>query len=273
MSRHYAKLQNIVDEIRRITDFEPTVAVVLGSGLGDFANEIDKVAEIKYTSLTNFPVSTVSGHEGKFVFGRVGKTNVVCMQGRVHLYEGYEPNEVVLPIRVMKMLGAKTLILTNAAGGINSKFSVGDFMQITGHISSFVPSPLIGENIDELGDRFPDMSSVYSKDLVEYISSIASNLNVPIKRGVYLQTTGPNYETPEEIGMYQILGADAVGMSTAIEAMVAKSMGMKVAGISLITNLAAGLGGLLSHEEVKQVATEKTEIFKKFLYEILQNIQ
>lgn len=272
MSRQYAKLQNVVDEIRRVTDFVPTVAVVLGSGLGDFAKEIDKVAEVKYTSLSDFPVSTVSGHEGKFIFGKVGKTNVVCMQGRVHFYEGYTTKEVVMPIRIMKMLGAKTLVLTNAAGGLNSSFKVGDFMQITGHIGSFVPSPLIGENVDELGERFPDMTEVYDKNLITYINDIASNLGIELKQGVYLQTTGPNYETPEEIKMFGLLGADAVGMSTAVEAMVACSMGMKVAGISLITNLAAGLGNKLSHEEVKQVASEKTEVFKKLLYNVLENI-
>ena len=271
MSRQYGKLINIVEEIRRITDFVPTVAVVLGSGLGNFANEIEKVEEIKYTSLSDFPVSTVSGHEGKFVFGRVGKTNVVCMQGRVHFYEGYKTNEVVLPIRIMKMLGAKTLILTNAAGGLNAEFKVGDFMQITDHISSFVPSPLIGENIDELNERFPDMTEVYDKELLKYINNIASKKNIKLQKGAYLQTTGPNYETPQEIKMYGLLGADAVGMSTAIEAMVANSMGMKVAGISLITNLASGLGEKLSHEEVKRVADEKTEIFKDLLYSVLEN--
>lgn len=269
MSKQFIILQKMVRYIRKITDFEPTVAVVLGSGLGEFANKINKVAEISYSSIEGFPVSTVSGHAGKFVFGYAGKTKVVLMQGRVHFYEGYTSQEVVLPIRVMKMLGAKTLILTNAAGGINDSFKVGDFMQITGHISSFVPSPLIGENVIELETRFPDMSNVYSKKLIEKINRVALDLGITTRKGVYLQTTGPNYETPEEIKMYSSLGADAVGMSTAIEAMTACSMGMEVAGISLITNQAAGKGSPLSHEEVKQVATEKTKDFEKLLENFL----
>ena len=272
MTKEYSRLTSIVEEVRRVTDFIPTVAIVLGSGLGGFASEIEKVAEVKYTSLTNFPVSTVSGHEGKFVFGLVGNTKVVCMQGRVHFYEGYKSSDVVLPIRVMKMLGAKKLILTNAAGGINDSFNVGDLMQITGHISSFVPSPFIGENIDELGVRFPDMSEVYNKELTKHISEQAQKLNMKLVQGVYLQTTGPQYETPEEIKMYQLLGADAVGMSTTIEAMVANSMGMKVAGISLITNKAAGKGSSLSHEEVKKVADEKTNEFKKLVYNVISTL-
>ena len=272
MTKEYSRLLSIVEEVRHQTDFEPTVAIVLGSGLGGFAKDIKTVAEVKYTSLTNFPVSTVSGHEGKFVFGYVGDTKVVCMQGRVHFYEGYKSSDVVLPIRLMRMLGAQSIILTNAAGGINDDFNVGDLMQITGHISSFVPSPLIGENVEELEERFPDMSEVYDRKLLKQIKKIASNLGVELKEGVYLQTTGPNYETPEEIKMFTILGADAVGMSTVIEAMVAKAMGMKVAGISLITNKAAGKGAPLSHEEVKKVADEKTEVFKKLIYKVLMSI-
>lgn len=269
MSSRYVKLVEIVNKIKEQIDFTPSVAVVLGSGLGNFANKIQHKKTIDYASLQGFPVSTVSGHEGRFVFGTVGKTRVVCMQGRVHFYEGYSASDVVMPVQVMRMLGAKTIILTNASGGINSSFEVGDFMQITDHISSFVLSPLIGENIDELQTRFPDMSEVYSKNLINLVENIAKSEGINLKKGVYLQTTGPNYETPREIKMYGLLGADAVGMSTAIEAMVANAIGMEVCGISLITNKASGLGSKLSHEEVKAVADKKTAEFENLLQKIL----
>ena len=273
MSEEYKNLLKIVNFIKSKTSFEPSVAVVLGSGLGNFANKIKVECAISYSEIEGFPVSTVSGHKGRFVFGYVGKTKVVCMQGRVHYYEGYPIKDVVLPIRILKMLGAKILILTNAAGGINSDFKVGDFMQITDHISSFVPSPLIGKNIDELQTRFPDMSTVYDKNLLQLIKDVATTNNIDIKQGVYLQTTGPNYETPSEIKMYRLLGADAVGMSTAVEAMVANAMGLKVAGISLITNMASGMASPLSHEEVKAVADNKTAEFETLLEAILLSIK
>lgn len=273
MSKIYEKIIEIVNVIRTKTDFVPDVAVVLGSGLGEFGEKIDVKCVVDYKDLPNFPVSTVSGHKGRFLFGYVGDTKVVCMQGRVHYYEGYSMQDVVLPIRVMKVLGAETLLLTNAAGGINESFKAGDLMQITGHISSFVPSPLIGETLSEFAPTFPDMSEVYDKGLAKKISEIACKVGVTLRQGVYLQTTGPNYETPEEIKAFRVLGADAVGMSTTVEAVAAVSMGMKVCGISLITNMAAGVSKTkLSHEEVKEQANKSSEEFTRLVSAILTNI-
>ena len=272
MNKNYEKIMDSVRQIRLVTDFKPTVAIVLGSGLGNFVEKIKVVKEIDYASIKGFPRSTVSGHQGKFIFGYIGEVKVVCMQGRVHYYEGYSTQDVVLPIRVMGCLGAEALFLTNASGGLNSDFTPGDLMLITGQISSFVPSPLIGENIDELGVRFPDMSNIYDKNLREYIQNIAKTMEIKLQQGVYLQVTGPNYESPEEIRMFKILGADAVGMSTAIEAIIARHTGMRVAGISLITNYGAGLSSnTLSHEEVKQTAEEAREKFEKLMYGVVSN--
>lgn len=258
----FLKIKNCAEQIKKITNFTPRVAVVLGSGLGEYANKITKVCEIPYNEINGFPTSTVAGHNGRFVFGYVDEVPVVIMQGRVHYYEGYSMSDVVLPIRVMGLLGAKTLVLTNAAGGINQNFNVGDFMVITDHISTFVKSVLIGENITELGTRFPDMSEVYDKKLANDIMSFSPS----IKSGVYTQLTGPQYETPAEIRMLKILGADAVGMSTVCEAVAAKHMGMKVAGISLITNMATGINKTpLSHKEVQDTAERVKNDFQNLL--------
>ena len=198
---------------------------------------------------------------------------VVIMQGRVHFYEGYDMHDVVLPTRLMGMLGAKVLFLTNAAGGMQKGMHAGDFMLITGHISSFVPSPLVGPNIEELGTRFPDMSEVYKKDLQEIIRNTAKNCGIPLKEGVYVQTTGPNYETPEEIRMYRSLGADAVGMSTACEAMAANHMGMRVCGISCISNLAAGISeNPLTHAEIQETADRVAPLFQQLITASIVNI-
>ncbi len=272
MSEIYKKLDYCCKQIREKTDFVPKIAVVLGSGLGDFAEEAKQVASVEYSSIKGFPISTVSGHNGRFVFGYVGSVPVVIMQGRVHYYEGYSMEEVVMPIRVMRMLGAQKLILTNAAGGINKNYNPGDFMIIKGHISCFVPSVLRGENIDELGVRFPDMSRVYDEQMIKTALEAADKLNIPMREGVYVQTQGPNYETPEEIRAFATLGADAVGMSTACEAIAARHMGMKVCGISCISNMAAGISGQeLSHEEVKATADRVSKDFKKLLRELIIN--
>ena len=216
------------------------------------------------------PVSTVDGHKGSFVFLKMGDKKIVCMNGRVHFYEGYNMNEVVKPIRLMKLMGAKVILLTNAAGGVNESFKPGDLMVINDHISSFVKSPLIGENINELGDRFPDMTEVYDKNIVTHINNCANKLDIDIKNGVYLQFTGPCYETIAEVKMARVLGADSVGMSTVVEAIVARHMGMKIGGISLITNMAAGLSkNKLSHEEVKETASVAGEKFSKLVEEII----
>ncbi len=267
----YQRLKSCVASIRKITDFKPEIAIVLGSGLGDFAETIKITQTIDYKDIEDFPVSTVSGHKGRFVFGFVEKTPVVIMQGRVHCYEGYTASEVVMPIRIMGMLGAKKLILTNAAGGICEEFSAGDLMLITDHIC-LVPSALIGPNIAELGERFPDMSEVYSRRLSTIALKSAEKCGIALKKGVYLQLTGPNYETPAEVKMCKILGADAVGMSTACEAVAAKHMGLEICGISCITNMAAGISKTnLNHSEVQETANRVGHKFKELLYEIIIN--
>jgi len=259
--------------VREKIFFEPQVALILGSGLGDYADNIQVEATLDYHEIEGFPVSTVLGHKGRFVFGYIQDVPVVIMQGRVHFYEGYDMHDVVLPTRLMGMLGAKVLFLTNAAGGMQDGMHAGDFMLITGQISSFVPSPLIGPNIEELGTRFPDMSEIYKKDLQEIIRNTAKNCGIPLKEGVYVQTTGPNYETPEEICMYKMLGADAVGMSTACEAMAASHMGMRVCGISCISNLAAGISkNPLTHAEIQETADRVAPLFQQLITESVVNI-
>lgn len=274
MSQVYDKLMRCFKSVREKTEFCPKVAIVLGSGLGDYANQIEVVQELSYSEIAEFPVSTVPGHEGKFIFGYIDEIPVVCMKGRVHYYEGYDISDVVLPTRLMKLMGAEILFLTNASGGINKSFGAGDFMLITDHISSFAPNPLIGPNMDELGTRFPDMSEVYDKDLQEIIRSTAEQHDIPLKEGVYIQFTGPSFESPAEIRMAQTLGADAVGMSTVVEAIAANHMGMKICGISCVCNLAAGLSeNPLTHDEVQEAANKAAPLFKKLLTESVRNFQ
>lgn len=273
MNTVYEKLIGCYETVKKRVDFTPEIALVLGSGLGGIADEMEIVQTLDYSQIEGFPVSTVAGHKGRFVFGRLGGADVVAMQGRVHYYEGYPVSDVVLPIRLMKLMGAKTLFLTNAAGGINPAFKAGDFMLITDHISALVPSPLIGENIEQLGVRFPDMSQVYSPRLRGIIEQSAAAEGVPLQRGVYIQTTGPNYETPAEIRAYGRLGADAVGMSTAIEAMAARHAGMEVCGISCISNLAAGISANpLSHAEVQQTADRVAPMFRRLVKRAIADI-
>lgn len=268
------KLKKCVDSIQQKTDFKPELALVLGSGLGEYAKNMDIVAQVSYSEIEDFPISTVSGHEGKFLFGYVKKIPMVIMQGRVHYYEGYSMSDVVLPTRVMGLLGASKIILTNAAGGINLDYKPGDFMLITDHISTNVPNPLIGENIQDLGVRFPDMSEVYDRKLRQKIKNAAKKVGITMKEGVYIQFSGPSYETPAEIKMARILGADAAGMSTSCEAIAARHMGMKVVGISCITNMAAGiLKQPLNHEEVQQVADQVKETFEHLITECIVSIR
>ncbi|MGI6093956.1 MAG: purine-nucleoside phosphorylase [Lachnospiraceae bacterium] len=262
------KLEACYACVKEKISFQPKVALVLGSGLGDYADTIEVVDTLDYKDIEGFPVSTIPGHKGRFVFGYVGHVPVVIMQGRVHYYEGYDITDVVLPIRLMKLMGAEVLFLTNAAGGVNFDFRPGDFMMITDHITSFVPSPLIGPNLDKLGDRFSDMSQVYDKSLQDIIEKAADTLDIPLKRGVYIQLTGPNYETPQEIRMCRLLGADAVGMSTACEAMAANHMGMKICGISCITNMGCGMSKEpLSHTEVQEISNRVAPLFRQLVTE------
>lgn len=273
MSGVYEKLQTCLASVREKTDFQPEVAMILGSGLGDYADEIQITDTVDYTEIEGFPISTVAGHRGRFVFGYVEKVPVVIMQGRVHYYEGYPMTDVVLPTRLMGMLGAKKLILTNAAGGVNFDYKPGDFMLIKDHITTAVPSPLIGANIEELGVRFPDMSEVYSARMRNIIKEKAAELGIRLQEGVYVQFTGPAYETPAEIRMCRSWGGDAVGMSTACEAVAARHMGLEVSGISCITNLAAGMSSaVLDHKEVQETADRVAVQFKKLVTAIVTSI-
>lgn len=266
MNPVYEKLVSCKNSIEKKTSFQPKVAIVLGSGLGGFAEEIEITDIVNYDEIEGFPISTAPGHKGRYVFGYIGKVSVVIMQGRVHYYEGYDMSDVVLPIRLMGMLGAEKLFLTNASGGINGSFRVGDFMMITDHISCFVPSPLVGENMEELGVRFPDMTQIYNKELQNILRESAEELKIELKEGVYLQTTGPNYETPAEIRMFRTFGADAVGMSTACEAMAAHHMGMKVCGISCISNMASGITEKqLDENDVIEEGKKTAPLFKKLV--------
>ena len=268
MNPIYEKLQKCLESVRAKTDFVPKVAIVLGSDLGDYANDIKVECEIDYHDIEGFPVSTVPGHAGKFIFGYVGDVPVVCMKGRVHYYEGYPISDVVLPTRLMKLMGAQVLFITNASGGLNTSFCAGDFMMLTDHIACFAPNPLIGANIDELGTRFPDMSHVYDKDLRDIIESTAKENNIKLQKGVYAQLTGPSFESPAEIRMLRTLGVDAVGMSTVVEAIAANHMGMKICCISCVCNLAAGMtDNPLTHDEVQAAANEAAPKFKKLLTE------
>lgn len=273
MNQVYEKLLKCYECYKSRIDFQPKVALVLGSGLGDFGETIRVVDTLDYHDIEGFPVSTVPGHAGRFIFGYVGDVPVVCMQGRVHYYEGYEMSDVVLPIRLMKMMGAEVIFLTNAAGGIKQGMHAGDLMLITGQIASFVPSPLRGANIDELGVRFPDMSQIYDLDLQRIARKAALDLDIDIKEGVYLQMSGPQYESPQEVAMCRTLGADAVGMSTTCEAIAAKHMRMKVVGFSCISNLAAGISPVpLSHKEVQEVADQVAPKFKALVTEVIKQI-
>ena len=270
MSEVYDKLLKSYESVKAKVNFTPKVALVLGSGLGDYADGIKVEATLPYHEIEGFPVSTVPGHKGQFIFGYVGEVPVVCMQGRVHYYEGYPMSDVVLPIRLMGMMGIEKVLLTNAAGGVNYSFQPGDFMLITDHITTMIPSPLIGPNMDELGVRFPDMSEVYNKELGAIILEEARKLQINIKEGVYMQFTGPAYETPVEIRMCRTLGGDAAGMSTACEAVAAHHMGLKVCGISCITNLAAGMSTeKLSHTEVQETADRVASQFKELVTKVV----
>ncbi|HIS89486.1 TPA: purine-nucleoside phosphorylase [Candidatus Avigastranaerophilus faecigallinarum] len=256
----------------KIQGFQPEIGIILGSGLGDFADEFESII-IPYNDIPGFEKSNVQGHKGQLVFAQINGKKVVMMQGRYHFYEGYSMQTVTFPVKVMKKLGVKTLIITNAAGAVTPEFTPGDLMLITDHINFMGTNPLIGKNDETLGTRFPDMSEVYSKELIQTAEAIAKKLNINYQKGVYAATTGPSYETPSEVKMFRMLGANAVGMSTAPEAIVANYCGLKILGISCLTNYAAGVSETpLNHQEVIDTANRVKESFKNLLSEILKSI-
>ena len=268
MSQEFTLLQKSAAFLRERTDFVPEIVLTLGSGLGAFAEELDVAYTVDYADIPGFVPSTVEGHSGTLIFGTLAGKKLALMKGRVHLYEGYSAREAVRPLRTLRLLGAETLFLTNAAGGVNAAFSAGDLMLITDHIVSFAESPLRGENVSELGTRFPDMSHVYSPELCAEVREAARALSIPLQEGVYLQTAGPQFETPAEIRAFRTLGADAVGMSTAVEAIAARHAGMRVVAISCISNLAAGLSPTpLTHEEVQEAGLACREKFTALVRE------
>ncbi|MCH1624826.1 purine-nucleoside phosphorylase [Fredinandcohnia quinoae] len=251
----------------------PKIGLILGSGLGVLADEIENPIKVSYEAIPEFPVSTVEGHAGQLVFGTLHGKNVVAMQGRFHFYEGYSLDKVTFPVRVMKELGVSTLIVTNAAGGVNESFQPGDLMIITDHINNMGQNPLIGPNDSKLGARFPDMSDAYCKELRQIAKDVASSLNLEIKEGVYVGNTGPSYETPAEVRMLRTLGGDAVGMSTVPEVIVARHANMKVLGISCISNMAAGiLDQPLTHNEVIETTEKVKKNFLNFIKEIIKKV-
>ena len=274
MNPGYEKLLKCYQSFQGKIDFKPEIAIVLGSGLGAFGDQIQVEQTLSYHELEGFPVSTVKGHKGQFLFGYIGEVPVVLMQGRVHFYEGYTISDVVLPIRLMKLMGAHTLFLTNASGGINPAFHPGGLMMLTDHVSIFAPNPLIGENIEELGTRFPDMSQVYDLELQKILTDTAEENGIELFEGVYAQLTGPSFESPAEIRMLGKLGVDAVGMSTVVEAIVANHMGMRICGVSCISNMAAGISeNPLTHEEVQEAADQAAPQFEKLVKEAVKKMR
>ncbi len=259
--------------IREKVSEMPEVAVILGSGLGNLADKMDIKAEIDYHEIPNFPVSTVAGHAGKLIFCILGETYIMAMKGRFHYYEGYDMKQVTFPVRVMKDLGVKTLFVSNAAGGMNKEFRVGDVMVITDHINLFPENPLRGKNYDELGTRFPAMTEAYKKYLVKYADEIADAEGLRLMHGVYVGTPGPTFETPAEYEYFRIIGGDAVGMSTVPEVIVANHAGMDVFGLSVITDLGGkDVDYVPTHEEVQQAAETASPVMVKLITEMLRKL-
>lgn len=270
MENMLVKIEEAARFLKGKFDFEPEVGMILGSGLGILADEIENPIYIHYDEIPDFPQSTVEGHAGRFVVGDFQGRKVIAMQGRFHFYEGYTMKQCTFPVRIMKALGVKNLLLTNAAGGANTSYIPGDLMLINDHINMAGTNPLMGKNHSELGPRFPDLSYVYDKELNKKINEIAKSLDIRLQNGVYMMFTGPVYETPAEIRMARVLGADAVGMSTVPEAVVAAHSGMKVTGISCITNMAAGiLDQPLNHDEVVETANMVEAKFKTLVRNII----
>lgn len=272
MEEYLKKLSQAAEYIKDKIGVNPDIAVILGSGLGSVIDDIDNAVEIKYSEIPNFPQTSVEGHAGLLVSGRLGGKNVLAMKGRFHYYEGYDISQVVFPVRVFRLLGIKGLLVTNAAGGVNKEFKPGDLMLIKDHISFFAVSPLRGRNLDQFGTRFPDMTEAYSRDLMQVARKAASSLGIDLKEGVYAFTQGPMFETPAEVRALAILGADAVGMSTVPEVITARHGGIKVLGISCITNMAAGiLEQPLQHGEVMETASRVEKKFAALVRKIISD--
>ena len=273
MENIYDKIQESANFIESKSEVKPSIGLILGSGLGVLADEIQNPVKIKYNEIPNFPVSTVEGHEGCLVLGELEGKMVVAMQGRFHYYEGYTQQEITFPVRVMKLLGVSKLVVTNACGAVNTDFNPGDLMVITDHINLSGANPLIGRNLDEFGPRFPDMSEAYNKDLRNKVLEAGKDLGLNLKQGVYVMLSGPTYETPAEIRMVGILGGDTVGMSTVPEVIIANHSGIKTVGISCITNMAAGiLDQPLSHDEVMETSTKVKNDFINLMNRIVKII-
>ena len=266
-------INHTADFLREKTNFNPEIGIILGTGLGGLVNEIDTIQAISYEEIPNFPVSTVEGHRGQLIFGKLGGKNVVAMQGRFHFYEGYTMNELVFPVRVMKFLGIEKLMVSNASGGVNPSFKIGDIMFISDHINLFPTNPLIGPNINELGPRFPDMSQAYSKDILREAEKVAAEMNIPVVKGVYAGLSGPTLETPAEYMYVRNIGADAVGMSTVPEVIAARHMGIPCFGVSVITDL--GVPGKIvevTHEDVQKVASKAEVILTKLVKQLFERL-
>ncbi|WP_332692890.1 purine-nucleoside phosphorylase [Halalkalibacter lacteus] len=270
MENALGKMKESANFIHNLITEQPTVGLILGSGLGELADEIENPTKIKYSEIPHFPVSTVEGHAGQLVIGQLHGKQVVAMQGRFHYYEGYSMQEVTFPVRVMKQLGVEAIVVTNACGGMNSSFKPGDLMIIEDHLNMTGVNPLIGPNEKELGPRFPDMSAAYTPELVSFVEETAKKLDISIQKGVYAGITGPTYMTPAELKMLRLVGGDAVGMSTVPEVIVASHMAMKVIGISCITDMAIGEDlEPLTHDQVVEVANRTKPQFMRLVKEVV----
>jgi purine-nucleoside phosphorylase len=273
-STQYDHAQRAAEQIRSRTRTRPSVAVVLGSGLGAFAEELNESTSIAYKEIQGFAQATVEGHAGKLVIGKAGKVPIAAMQGRFHFYEGYSLDEVTFPVRVLKLLGVRTLILTNAAGSLNTELTPGSLMIISDHINLMGANPLIGPNDDRFGPRFPDLTSTYDPDLQSLVIDEAKAMDIDMRRGVYAALSGPSYETPAEIRMVRTLGADAVGMSTVPEAIVARHMALRLIGISCITNLAAGVSNRpIDHSQVMEIGKSVRAQFTELLRRVIAKLE
>lgn len=267
------KIQETADYLKGIIKTNPKIGIILGTGLGNLVTQLTDTLEIPYEQIPNFPVSTVEGHSGKLIVGKLGQTEVLAMQGRFHYYEGYDMKQVTFPVRVMKAIGIDNLLVSNASGGVNPDFEIGDLMIITDHINLFPEHPLRGRNYNQLGTRFPDMSEAYSKDLIAKAKTIATKNNIKVVEGVYVGTTGPTFETPSEYKYFRIIGGDTVGMSTVPEVIVANHAGMQVFGISIITDL--GVPGKIvevTHEEVQEIGNKVQPLMTLIMKELVASI-